>query len=262
MEVQSTRLVRTGSWYGDGAQFIFNSASYSGGGIYATDYSNVSWDTDGTQFTSNSADSDGGAMHVSYDSAVYWDGDCAQFTSNSADQHGSAIYATDNASVSWDGDDTQFTSNSALAWQGYGGGAIYAIDATVSWVGDGTQFTSNYADDDSRGGYGGAIYAQLSTLSWSGNNTQFSSNSAVCSRWRCNLRDFCERGLGWKHELQRQLRGGIRRRPSLDRIRWRSRVCRRGVLEQYRNVRWGGVHVQLWGPYHLHRRNVSFELGQ
>jgi predicted outer membrane repeat protein len=130
-----------------GSTFSHNSATNSGGAIYAATATVTS-----STFTDNDSDYNGGAISAGTATVT-----ASTFTGNDAND-GGAIYAATTATIT----DSTFTGNSTER-----GGAIYA--ATTVTITDST-FTGNSATN-----VGGAIYASIATFTAS----TFTGNSAT-----------------------------------------------------------------------------------
>ena len=158
-------------------RFSNNSASYEGGAMHLSDYSNIYFNgTSTTMFSNNSANYHyGGAIHLSDYSNIYFNGkSTTMFNNNSANYYyGGAIYLSDYSNIYFNGKSTTMFSNNSA---NYYGGAIMSINYShISFGGTSTTvFISNSAD------YGGAIFSfAQSYLSFKGkSNASFVSNNA------------------------------------------------------------------------------------
>lgn len=151
--------------------FIGNTATAgSGGGVYASDGSNVSC-AGGQIFVDNKAYDDGGALFANGRSMLSWTGDI-QFINNSCDHWGGAL-AVESSSLVATGNAT-FVANSAAGHSGYGGAISANPGSTVVLSGGMTEFQGNFA-----GHSGGAVAVHPSSeLSWSG-SCRFTNNAAA-----------------------------------------------------------------------------------
>ncbi|MCL2485006.1 MAG: OmpA family protein [Endomicrobia bacterium] len=158
-----------------GANISNNTASVSGGAIYAQNNSKISFSGGTTTFQSNtSLTSDGGAVYL-IGSSISISNAYTEFINNSAAGNGGAIYA-EQSIMSFSGS-IMFSSNSVNAY-GYGG-AIFANQSTMNFsaTNGNIEFNSNKATGNFSSG--GAIRAEQAIMNFivSTGNIVFSGNS-------------------------------------------------------------------------------------
>ena len=108
---------------------IFNSATKSGGAIYA--HSNISLSFIGSSdFSQNSAERYGGAIEACVNIALIFTKTINFFNNSASSDGGGVIYVMYNASLGFNGTSSSLTSNSALR-----GGAIFSYESTMIFNG-------------------------------------------------------------------------------------------------------------------------------
>lgn len=134
--------------------FATNTATISGGAVYAIDGSSISW-TGATGFTSNHAGADGGVVGSSalnrddLSGSILVVNGSTSFSNNSCGANGGALALLGGLSVSIGAVDVSFTDNTA----GVAGGAVFVSGTGVGPIFAGVIFESNSAQ------VGGAVSA-------------------------------------------------------------------------------------------------------
>ena len=141
-----------------------NNATDWGGGVFVTDYSNVSW-TANTTFLRNSA-THGGGLFIYNVSVGNWSG-TTTFEGNAIVGDGGGLNVHTFSNAFWSGG-TTFTGNVARR-----AGALWIWHANVAWTGS-TLFADNIAYKDA-----GAVYATITHGILCQGTTTFRNNTAI-----------------------------------------------------------------------------------
>ena len=163
--------------YISGSNAFFKNTAENGGGIFISNYSNVTFHKGATvNFTSNTAKSNGGAIFITNHSSIifkdhlidnqlydYWNYQLKYFEPVTG-----TLCINSCSTATYEGNSTvKFNNNSAKH-----GGALCIKDSSVTFKGNSTvTFNNNNAD------YGGAVYIKDSNVTFEGNSTVALNNN-------------------------------------------------------------------------------------
>ena len=158
--------------YINGNNVFYKNTAENGGGIFISNYSNVTFYKSATvNFTSNIAKSNGGAIFITNHSSIIFidhliDNQLLDYEQNNEWKYFEPVTGVlcinSCSTATYEGNSTvTFNSNSAKH-----GGALYIKDSNVTFKGNSTvTFNNNNAD------YGGAVYIKDSNVIFEGNST-------------------------------------------------------------------------------------------